>query len=461
MNGRFKSVVFCVSLCAVLASVSCGKGLHQDPLEGEPEEVRRRFPPSHKRVGTEAYSAIDELLQIDNTDNYTFKEGESSVIKLEGRVLTPVNGHAAAPGVDFEFALDNLQDFPGAIFDRASGTFAWTPPKHFVQDELTRYAHLDVRLITRGEPRLERKKTLSLTIARAVVDPEVLEVEDLSATPTREGEVRKFRVLVSDPDAQDVDDRRPRLLVVANKRGGKSGAHLVTVLEPSANAKNPEPLPGDQTKWVFILELDVRGREVTKSSDKVGFALIAVSRFGRSSAPKSVGALIWSSVQEPVLTWDEPIPVFAGQENVFTFSVFDPLDEGRISASVFRCDLLPGSAACSCKEQKGGSAQLCTVRWKVAPDARLGEYVLEGEVLNQSRVSGDPDFQKKSFRRTVMILAAPNPPTGPTVTPAASPTPSSQSGPEPSSLTNASPTPGPSAMPGPSATAAPAAQVKP
>jgi hypothetical protein len=410
-------------LCLCLSFAGCNKALRslqQDPLASQPENVRKGEPPELNIKPLAPKPLAEEALRIDSDDFYSFKEGIKGEISIGGRILQSINGQVAVLGKDFLLSIENIKDFPGASFDPMTGVFVWTPGGDHSQEEYTRNAHLDIVLSTVASPILATRKSINLFVARGEMDPAVLDVADLTSKAVREGESRQFKVIVSDPDGLDLDNRRPRLLVVANTQGPSNVAHLVYVVDSKFSDVNPIQDPTDKSKWIFTVVIDVKDREVTKAAGNFSFSLVAVSRFGRTSTPKRVDARIWTSVREPLISWSDTYDIFAGQENVIAFSVYDPQSEGQVSVNLFRCDLLPGSPSCSCTDQSRDGTQLCTIRWRVPSNASLGEYVIEGEALNQSKIVGDSLFYKKPFRRRVRILADPN---ATKLTPPPSPTP--------------------------------------
>ena len=96
-------------------------------------------------------------------------------------------------------AVENLPDFPGATFDRATGLFEWTPPLNFVTNEMSRQVTLTVFMQTMKGPRLSLRKSFNVFVTRVESDPEIVAVEAIPLS--REGEIKNFHVTVKDPDS--------------------------------------------------------------------------------------------------------------------------------------------------------------------------------------------------------------------------------------------------------------------
>lgn len=436
-------------LAATIAMIAgVATGCQQDPFANKSEQIRNGIPPELQKEPTPEKPRDKDALRIDSLDFYSFKEQVESEFTITGRVLEP-NG-------TFELSIDNMKEFPGAKFDAKTGNFKWTPPRDTTGGDYGRERRLVVRLTspsTTGGTTEGTTKAILIFVTRAELDPEIVAVDNLTAIPTREGEIRKFNVTVKDPDATDVDGARPRLNSIPVKRGPSDLSGLVYLQE----GVDPNPMqdPANKLQWIFKMVLDLRvpadqrGRDFTRTQENFEFGLQAISRFGRN-AVKDVDATILTDVLKPEVSWFDPIEAVAGIENAIQFTVYDPYAEGKLSVNfVTRVDQLPGAATASCKTASREGNILCKISWK--PTATTtGDFPIEFEGLNQSKVPGDLKFMKENFKRVIRVVP------GQPVTPPAPPaTPGTPPGPGTPAPGPATPTP----LPGPHSTSPPTGKV--
>ncbi|MEK7358026.1 MAG: hypothetical protein AAB250_16370 [Bdellovibrionota bacterium] len=389
---------------AFVLAVGCTKLGQQDPYADKSDDIRNAVQPETKAPKAPKPVASDAL-RIKASDYYSFKEGQEGQITLEGTVLEPVDGRIAQYGNDFTIEIVNLTDFPGATWDPMKAAMTWKPAEGFVDREYSRNMRMLVRLMTKFTPILAVEKEIKVFVIRSERSVEIVSVDDLDNQWTREGERRKFTVVVKDPDSMDADNMRPRLMVVSVNQGSLNASGYVYEFEPTVwNEKNPTQDPLDPTKWVFTMVLDLKdkdgvAREVTKNLETFQFGLIAASRYGDSSAPKIVDAPIATVLRDPVTSWivKEPIELIAGQENTYNFTVSDLNGEATVTVFPTRCDLLPGKPSCLCVDQdREKTSQLCTIRWN-PPANEIGKVIdVKGEIISESRVQNDPMPPKKT-----------------------------------------------------------------
>lgn len=405
------AIALALVVLAVFAA-GCTKLGQEDPYADKADEIRNGMPPTNQ--GPKAPKPVaSDALRIQAQDYYSFKEGDEGKFTVTGQVLVPVNGQEATYGKDFTIEIVNLADFPGALWDITTATMRWTPPEGFVDKEYSRNMRMLVRLQTVAAPVMVREQEVKVFVIRSERDPEIVSVESLSNYWTREGERRKFTVVVKDPDSIDADKMRPRLMVVSVNQGVLNASNLVYEFAPNVwDEKNPTQDPLDPTKWIFTMILDTKddqgnAREITKGLEKFQFGLVAANRYGGSTAPRTVEAPIVTSIREPQTSWivKEPVELVAGQENTFSFSVYDPNGEAKVTVYPTRCDLLPGTPSCNCVPQDRDFAQLCTIRWK-PPVNQVGQVLeVKGEVISETRVQGDTIPPKKTkFSGRVKII---------------------------------------------------------
>lgn len=411
-----------VALATVLMS-ACS--FNQDPFEEKSEQIKNGIPPELAKEPPLPKPLASDALRIDTLDFYTFKEEVEGEIQISGRV-SPAN-----PQFDLSIDSNSLKDFPGAVFDPKTGVFKWTPPRGSTGAEYGLPKRLVVRLTAPspvGGAIIGTTKAILVYVTRSEVDPEILSVDDLVKLPVREGELRKFTVVVRDPDSIDADGLRPRLVAVPSARGPADISGLIYMQEPSFSEPNPVQDPMDKKKWTFkmVLDLrapagDMRGRDFTRIQDRFKFGLQVVSRFGRMGMKSDGEALIWTEVMKPEVSWFDPMTVVGGQENLIQFTVYDPYAEGSLSINLLtRIDLeLPGPAVWKCILSSREGNLLCKLNWKPV-GATKPEYAVEFEVINKSKIPGDIKVQKETFRRVLRVIQPSTPAAPPVVAPAPS-----------------------------------------
>lgn len=383
-----------------------GCSLQQDPYAGN--DLAQKGIPPEKLEKPEPPKPIDEkAIRIDSNDFYVFKVGEEKEISISGRVLTPVNGNEKPQlGQDYFLEVTNLQDFDGASFDSQTGVFKWKPTRVPAGAGYAKDLHLDVRLTVKSGTPEGRIKNILIYVERAEVDPQIVSITGLENPPLRVGREREFTVVVTDPDGEDADEMRPRLLAMrVNRTGDISG--LISLKTPYWGESNPTPDPNDPKKWVFKMILDLNGDPVTDYSRSFTFGLEVASRFGRTGH-SSKTVTIYGNVMQPAMSWGGAVDVYEGQFNVINFTVYDPKKAGQINVTFDNCSALPGAATCDCVVQPDGSQQ-CAIRWQVPSQTAGTSYRIKGRARNQNRISTS-DYAELAFDKTINVLPNPNAP---------------------------------------------------
>ncbi len=426
-----KGLLLCALSVGLLASSAC----QQDPFADKSEKIRHGVPPELLRDPPAEKARSKDALHIDSMEFYSFHEQVESEITLSGRVLEP--------GATFTLSIDNKKDFDGAVFDATTGSFKWAPKRGVTGGDYQKELRMIVRL-TSKDPKtgaLEgTTKEIPIFVTRSELDPQIMSIDDITTLPTREGELRKFNVIVKDPDAVDADGKRPRINAIPSKKGPLDISGLVTMQDADPN---PVQDPTNKQQWIFKMQLDLqvppdkRGRDFTRTQETFKFGLLAVSQFGRSSA-KDFDASIITDVMKPDASWVDPITAVAGQENLIQFTVFDPYAEGALFVEfTTRIDQLPGVGISKCKTSSREGNVLCQISWKPLATT-TGDIPITFEATNKSKVPGDIKFIKEVFTKTIHVIPGQPPIATPTPVPPATPTP-------------AAPTPVP-AHPGPHST---------
>lgn len=398
-------------LALVLVSAGCSNGLKQDPYADQPDNVKNAGPLAPKPKEAPPTSVRSDYLLIQSPDSLEFKEGEELRTTIKGVVLTDVNGHKPVLGVDYEFSIENMSDFPRASFDPTTGEFKWAPRPGFVDKAYTRNVHIDATLTTKGADPLKTSKTIIGVITRTEVDPTIVSIDDLKTTPTKEGETRDFKVTVRDPhgDAKSANTK-PRLSILSVDSGMASAAGYI-YCKGNNGCSDPSVDPTDSTLFTFNLTLDLQGKEITKNQALLSFGVVATSRFGEASAVTKASVSVITNVNDTEMSWSDaqPINVVAGQQNTVNFTVYDPVGDGNITATfVTRCDQVLGTdAVCECKSQAGSAAQLCTISWMLPALPAQPDYSILVSSLNESKI--DKSVKTTIFTARTLHVIQPSP----------------------------------------------------
>lgn len=400
-NNLF-AVFASVALVPVIGmAVGCTK-LQQDPLSGEPDSIRNGKPATEKPAPE--IPQKEEVLKLDYYKTYTFREGVESEIVLNGRLLQSVNGQEGVINRDFEVFVDNMGDFPGATFDRATNTFRWKPSHVSAGDMYT-----EIPLIIKGatltlQKNVSRTEEAVVIVIRSETDPQIKSV-NASFPVLREGQSYDFTVTVKDPDTAASLGQAPRLFALPSGNSyNKDGSRLIKMVPGTTSAPNPVQDPQDPSLWTFKMRVETGDLELTANEDYFSASIEVMSVFGRR-ANQNVSFKIATTVRAPEITWRDRMSVNAGSKANVSFSVYDPKSEGRIMAVISNCSVLPG-ATCSCISNTGDfSMRTCTISWNVPANQTLGTYTVKVDTENESKAYTNPHKISKTFMPEIRVLA--------------------------------------------------------
>lgn len=382
-----------------LALAACTNGLKQDPMADQPDNVKNaKFEPKPAATPKNEADKSDYLRIQPNSDAYEFAEGKQNEAIIKGAILADINGHAPVLGQDYDVSIVNLADFPGATFDPSTGSFKWTPPPGFVDQNYTRNVRIQATIQTKFLPYRQTTQDIVAVVTRAEQDPTVVSIEDLTTKPTKEGDVRRFKVVVRDPHGDDAKpEYKPHLEIVSSGATGASATSLISC-DGTDGCTNPTREKADPTLWDFTLVLDLSDataanghKEITKDQATLQFAVRAISRFGEASGLKPADVAVVTSIDDPVISWSEgdPLNVTAGQNNVVTFMVYDSGSNSNLTVNFdTRCDqVLGANSSCTCTGigRDPNGPQLCTISWLVPAAPTQTDYDIVLSSLNQSK----------------------------------------------------------------------------
>lgn len=412
---RLKTLLPAIAIVAMAFSLfgtGCSK---QDPLAGQPENVRNGVPP--EKPGSDEVDPIsDQALRIRSEDFINFQEDKENKTTITGALLQSVVGGDAVVGRDFELIVNNLNDLKGSTFDQMTGEFKWKPAKGFTREDYSVNTFISVTIATLASPIMTKTQKIPISVTRAVNIPVVQSITFDNTNPVREGERAMFTVVVKDDSARNEDGKRPTILPVATNATNTAGNALATLVRQQFAV--PVVDPNDSSLYTFKMALDLRNAELTKTSDSFNFSIQAKNRYNEVSTSMSKSVTVLTSLRAPMTTLSDTVTVIRGQENTINFSIYDPFQEADLQVNWDRCDLLGGGTSCSCvTSRSGGSAGVlnCTLSWKPLATQKLGYIEKKLVVTARTKVKNDNLFQESKFSVPMEVIEGTTPAPAPEV----------------------------------------------
>lgn len=304
------------AILALLASVlllsSCE--FQQDPLSGASDVVRNgRLPDTSKPVSESPYPK--EALQIDSPSVVNGRVGNPVEFQIGGRV--------AVEGVTYTISVDNLNEFPGATFDKSKGLFSWVPKKDTVGSVPSAEFTLRVSLVTVATAQNPvvaiEKKNIVLVIVNSYSKPIISYVNGNS--DIQAGVRSNLTFEVEDQDALSAGD------VTLGVRDCSSYnmdsiAHFIDLPTSFQSVGN--------NKYTGNLTVNLYTGADALVTGRYCFGLVSISKFGVVSEVYKKELYIEARVKNTRITGNT-VEVPAGQALRFSFSVFDPSGFGQVS----------------------------------------------------------------------------------------------------------------------------------
>jgi hypothetical protein len=382
---NFNSIFSTLLVVAILTGCGSWK---QDPLADKDEAFKNA---QQKPTLPEAPKPTDSnAVRLDTVDFYKFREGVAGEFTMTARVLeagyTPV------------IYIDNMSDFPGASYNASNGKFTWTPPMGTVSGDngLEESRALKVRVVG-NKPNakvLTSDFKVDLRVGKVLNVPEVFSVSKTSAS-MREGDMMNITVKVRDREAGTGMNSYPNLLILPIIGYGNISQY-VTITQVLALGNN---------EFNINLQIDLSGAELTKSRDRYGFTLKAISRFQQASAPTDITVNVVTSLADLQSTWFAPLDVAMGVKKEFQFMIFDPKDELFVAPPTFSG--VPNGATINCSGVNV-TRQFCTFSW--TPDFMVtpGSYSITAQVTGRNQDSQDTTgFKTYNFKLDLNVTSAP------------------------------------------------------
>lgn len=382
-----KNIKYFFSALLVIGTLAGCGSWNEDPLAGKDDAFKNglqkpTLPESPKPTDSAA-------LRLDTVDFYKFKEGAAGEFSMSARVLEP--------GYTPTIYIDNLSDFPGAVFSQAAGKFYWTPPLGTVSGDsgLEESRVLKVRVVG-NKPNgqvLTSDFKVDLRVSKVLNAPEIFSVSKSSAE-MREGEMMNVTVKVRDKDAGTGMSGYPKLQVLPIVGYGNI-SQFTTITQILATGNN---------EFVINMSIDLNGAELTKSRDRFGFKLQAMSRFAQLSAEQDVYVNVVTSFSDLQSTWFAALDVPLGLKKEFQFMIFDPKDELFVAQPVWSG--LPSGATINCTGVNI-TRQMCTFSWTPDFTVSPGTYSVNATVTGSNQDTNDRATKNYNFKMDLSVTSAP------------------------------------------------------
>lgn len=380
-----KKLFFIVSALTLIAG--CGGKMQQDPLGALPPINGESKPGEREKPGSA------EAIRPNLLDGYEFNVDEKKEIVLNASILES--------NYELEVIIENMSDFPGATFNKATRTFGWTPTGSIFNGQLNRRMQLNVVFI--GKPSSKNKTStvvfrrdwpVKIDVTRSPSQPQITQWSIFPAF-VQEGSITKIWLQITDKDAGKSMDQYPRLVL----NGVAKGA----ALEPYIKISDVQQISTDTFKYEVLLDLE--DVELTTSVKDFELQFSPQSQFGATGGSKTWSVTVYTSLKKPVSTWTGVQKFKAGVENTYVFTVFDGAGEGTLEYFAGLAKL-PVGANVKCDNSQNASYLVCTMTWTPDPmqvgqtfnstisvkssftynylarDARMFAFDLKSEVVN-------------------------------------------------------------------------------
>lgn len=376
------------------STTSCGKGGivnpfgSDDPLYGKPDFIRNAGPGNQKPgPGT---LREEEIIISSNQSSFIFQEDVSTEIKISGRVLRP--------DYNLKLVIENMDEFPGASFDAATGAFTYLPKIGSVPESAANGLEtlLKVQAIAVGVDgsNTVKNKSFNVLIRRASLQPTVVK-DDLAVNYIREGERTRFTVSVSyRGEPGQVKNPDLRVNIDPPKTSYDSDLSKYITLEG-----NPVQDANDPKIWNYTFEINLYNVNLTKSSEDYAFQISFQNSQALSSTPREFTVNVRTNLEEIRSTIEyDTVRVTKGTTFVRDVVFYDPRDEGLVLVELTGPTPLPeGMTIDRCREGSRDSIRICTIVWAVPTTLNESYFTLRFEATSRSQAYGDNFSISRNF----------------------------------------------------------------
>lgn len=375
-----------------------------DPFANQSDAVKKGETPNKPQPEKPKPLGQDVLI-VDSSDFYAFREGEEQEITIASRNFLEEES-------TYEIGISNINDFKDAVVTMTPGNtktqqlatikFKWTPPVGFViQDKMVYPLDIEV-YTTNNTEKYVRTKSIPLHIYNEKFSvPEIVSISNVPDSIKEKDTSRFFEVQVKDIDAKDADGLRPSLQFLSKNIGNLNLAPFLKVQKVTLKDES-------LGLWDFRVEINLKGLELTTDQTAGYFDIYAISANGIESSPKGQQIAVKTSISAPITSWMSDIEFKIGTENRFNFTVLDPKGEGAITSDfVTQCSTLVGAPQCSCQSVAGTSGKfatssLCSIVWNIPAGETPRSEKFSISSTNKSPV--DPETKPATFDKTINLV---------------------------------------------------------
>jgi hypothetical protein len=398
---NMKRIKILITILVGLSLIGCGNGGllfggQTDPLAGKDKAAQGG---TEKPNPDQKPPAVDpNAIMVDVVDAVNLELNKLGEIEISGRVLLA--------GFSKKIQIQNLTEFPGATFDPVAGLFKWTPLNTiFVGSEKTWRGGLIVRVSAMGPNQTIyiKEKTINISVDKLPLPLRVnrLEANDKNKIVT-EGSINNFYTAeIFDPNATADQNTWP--LVVFESAPMGSG-----MLSVASFAKVTKIESSGAGKFIATILLEPNF-ELTKTKTNYNMSVHAVSSFGIKSNSLSTTISVVNKLAQSKTSWVEPLTLYNGQKNNYSFIYYNPKDEGFIQPPKFTN--LPTGMSIKCSNP-GGSSNPCFVDWDLTASTVSGDFSLNGTIETLNIFNEQAGKIQDVFIHKVKVLKGPQPSPG-------------------------------------------------
>lgn len=337
-----KLVIALIASALLISSCS----FQQNPLDGAADEILNgNLPDTNKPV---AEKPLDKMnLQIDAPSLVNAAVGNQVKFNIAGRVLVP--------GVEFELYIDNMDAFPGATFDTATGDFTWTPTRESIGSQVSTQINLSVTIATvvaPGRVSTSENKNVTIVLVNAFEKPTITSITGEDKVVG--GMSYSYTFKLTDKDAGGKD-----AVNIIGQPCGTSGRSLTPYF--SLTRYTVKDLGNGNFTGELTMDLY---NAPNLTSGLYNVCLAAVSPQGKVSDVYKLGLMYEPRVQKALSTLStKPITLTVGEVQKMSFSIYDPTGLGIMSVVKVE-DLslaLPGSTISCAVDSANKSLIYCEV----------------------------------------------------------------------------------------------------
>lgn len=352
-------------LLATVLIVAC----KQDPLADASESVKRNNPPHSEKL--EVPKAFPkEALQIHAPQIVDAYAGSELKIEIEAQVMVEA--------AEFSLQVHNLESFPGAQFDAATGIFTWRPEKAFLGGQAYIKIPLKVSLYLAPGPKhvaSREEKEIMVVVFNDFAKPVIQSLKGPETVIG--GKSYSFEFSVFDIEARNKSEVTVHPWDCADNFH-RSASTLSKVKETlRADSQTPGLYHGE-----LVLNL-TQAQGLTRNRYCVG--IIAISSQGKMSELSSRSFSVEPAIRRTVMSMDRTPVLELNQTTRFYFTVYDPSGLGTLEL-IHKDDIsaqLPGSSW-SCDTRPWSQFRLQCEAILMTHEAKPGRYYFHLRVRNSA-----------------------------------------------------------------------------